>query len=219
MIASVRGAVVDISADVAVIEVGGVGLAIQCTPVTAAGLRRGEEATVHTSLVVREDSLTLYGFTDADERAVFEIVQTVSGVGPRVAQAIVTTLRPDALRQIVAAEDVVALTQVPGIGKKGAQRLVLELKDKLGAPAIGAAGVGVTATAAGGGASGWQPQVHAALVGLGWSTRDADTALSAVADEFGDAAAETDVALLLRSALQAMGRPVTSPVTSSVAGR
>lgn len=208
MIASVRGVVIDVAADVAVIEVGGLGMAIQCTPATIAGLRRGEEATVHTSLVVREDSLTLYGFTDADERAVFEIVQTVSGVGPRVAQAIIATLRPDALRQIVASEDVVALTQVPGIGKKGAQRLVLELKDKLGSPAISAAGGRASTTAAGGAAGGWQPQVHAALVGLGWSARDADAALSAVADEFGDAAAETDVAVLLRSALQSMGRSV-----------
>ena len=208
MIASVRGPVIAVAADVAVIEVGGLGLAIQCTPATVAGLRRGEEATVHTSLVVREDSLTLYGFADADERAIFEIVQTVSGVGPRVAQAIIATLRPDALRQIVASEDVVALTQVPGIGKKGAQRLVLELKDKLGSPSIGVAGGGMTATGAGGAVGSWQPQVHAALVGLGWSARDADAALSAVADEFGDTAAETDVAVLLRSALQSMGRPV-----------
>jgi Holliday junction DNA helicase RuvA len=208
MIASVRGAVIDVGPDAVVIEVGGLGLAIQCTPATAAGLRRGEEATVHTSLVVREDSLTLYGFTDADERAVFEVLQTVSGVGPRLAQAMLAALRPDALRQIVASEDVVALTQVPGIGKKGAQRLVLELKDKLGAPSIGAAGGRVMTTAAGGPAGAWQPQVHAALVGLGWSARDADAALSAVADEFGDAAAETDVAVLLRSALQSMGRAV-----------
>jgi len=208
VIACVRGTVIDIASEAAVIEVGGLGLAIQCTPATAAGLRRGEEATVHTSLVVREDSLTLYGFTDADERAVFEIVQTVSGVGPRVAQAIIATLRPDALRQIVASEDVDALTQVPGIGKKGAQRLVLELKDKLGAPTIGAAGGGATPTAAGGAVGGWQPQVHAALVGLGWTVRDADGAVSAVTEEFGDAATETDVAVLLRSALQSMGRAV-----------
>ncbi len=208
MIASVRGAVIDIAADVAVIEVGGLGLAIQCTPATTAALRRGEEATVHTSLVVREDSLTLYGFTDADERAVFEVLQTVSGVGPRVAQGVLATLRPDALRQIVATEDIVALTQVPGIGKKGAQRLVLELKDKLGSPVIGSAGGGALTPAAGGAPGGWQTQVHAALVGLGWSARDADAALSAVAEEFGEAAAETDVAVLLRSALQSMGRSV-----------
>lgn len=208
MIASVRGSVIDIAADVAVIEVGGLGLAIQCTPATAAGLRRGEEATVHTSLVVREDSLTLYGFIDADERGVFEVLQTVSGVGPRVAQGVLATLRPDALRQIVAAEDIVALTQVPGIGKKGAQRLVLELKDKLGSPAIGAAGGSLMTTAPGGASGGWQPQVHAALVGLGWSVRDADAALGAVAEEFGEGAAETDVAVLLRSALQSMGRGV-----------
>lgn len=208
MIAVVRGTVLDIAADVAVIEVGGLGLAVQCTPTTLASLRRGEEATVHTSLVVREDSLTLYGFADADERAVFEVLQTVSGVGPRLAQGMLAALRPDALRQIVVTEDIAALTQVPGIGKKGAQRLVLELKDKLGAPNIGSAaareatGTGPAQTGA------WQLQVHAALVGLGWGARDADAALTAVAEEFGDDADSADVAILLRAALQSMGRAV-----------
>ncbi|MCZ3386980.1 MAG: Holliday junction branch migration protein RuvA [Actinomycetia bacterium] len=208
MIASLRGAVIDLGPDGAVIEVGGLGLAVQCTPATTANLRRGEEATVHTSLVVREDSLTLYGFADADERTVFEVLRTVTGVGPRLAQGMLAALRPDALRQIVAAEDVAALTQVPGIGKKGAQRLVLELKDKLGSPATGGARGTAGAALSGASSAGWQPQVHAALVGLGWSGRDADAALGAVADEFGDRAAETDVAVLLRSALQSMSRAV-----------
>jgi Holliday junction DNA helicase RuvA len=207
VIASVSGAVLDVSTESAVIEVGGLGLSIQCTPPTLATLRRGESATIHTSLIVREDSLTLYGFADADERAVFDVVQTVSGVGPRLAQAIVAALRPDALRQIVATEDVNALTQVPGIGKKGAQRLVLELKDKLGAqrasltsvPTGAAAGHGVAVTG-----SSWRPQVHAALVGLGWSTREADSALVLVAEEHGEDAAEVDVGVLLKTALRAM---------------
>lgn len=212
MIAVVRGTVLDIAADVAVIEMGGLGLAVQCTPTTLAGLRRGEEATVHTSLVVREDSLTLYGFADADERSVFEVLQSVSGVGPRLAQGVVAALRPDALRQIVATEDIAALTQVPGIGKKGAQRLVLELKDKLGAPGIVSAAARGEATAAGAvQAGGWQSQVHAALVGLGWGARDADAALTAVAEEFGEDADTADIAVLLRAALQSMG--------SGVAGR
>lgn len=208
MIASVRGAVIDVGVDVAVIEVGGLGLAVHCTPATAAGLRPGVEATVHTSLVVREDSLTLYGFADADERAVFEVLQTVSGVGPRLAQGMLATLRPDALRQIVAAEDIAALTQVPGIGKKGAQRLVLELKDKLGAPTLGGVSGQADHAAANRIAGSWQVQVHAALVGLGWSSRDADAALASVSDEFGDDAAETDVARLLRAALQSMSGAV-----------
>jgi Holliday junction DNA helicase RuvA len=169
-----------------------------------ATLRRGEPATVHTSLVVREDSLTLYGFTDADERSVFDVVQTVSGVGPRLAQAIVAALRPDALRQIVATEDVAALTQVPGIGKKGAQRLVLELRDKLGAPA-GPVEASTSPDGAGPDLGGWRPQVHAALVGLGWSSREADTALVVVAEEYGTDADQIDVGVLLKTALRAMG--------------
>jgi Holliday junction DNA helicase RuvA len=205
VIASVSGVVSDLSIDAAVIDVGGIGLAVQCTPATLASLRRGDPATVHTTLVVREESLTLYGFADADERSVFEVVQTVSGVGPRLAQAIVAALRPDTLRQIVATEDVTALTQVPGIGKKGAQRLVLELKDKLGAPAGGPAPVsGPTPGSADGGAS-WRPQVHAALVGLGWSAREADAAVVMVADEYGADADQIDVGVLLKTALQAMG--------------
>ena len=204
MIASVRGLVLDITPDVAVIEVGGVGMAVQCTPSTLATLRRGETAILHTTLVVREDSLTLYGFADPDERGVFEVVQTVSGVGPRLAQAIVGSMPPDSLRQIVASEDVVALTQVPGIGKKGAQRLVLELRDKLGAPS-GGVFTAVPATGGAGGTSGgWRPQVHAALVGLGWSTREADAALVVVAEEYGADADTIDVGVLLKTALQAM---------------
>lgn len=205
MIASVRGAVLDLTADVAVIEVGGLGLTVQCTPPTLATLRRGDYATVHTSLIVREDSLTLYGFADADERGVFEIVQTVSGVGPRLAQAIVAALRPDALRQLVATDDVNALTQVPGIGKKGAQRLVLELKDKLGAPSgrVGTESHANGLSSIDDGAS-WRPQVHAALVGLGWSAREAESAVSIVADEHGEDAASTDVGVLLKTALRSM---------------
>jgi holliday junction DNA helicase RuvA len=208
VIAVVRGTVLDVAADVAVIEVGGLGLAVQCTPTTLASLRRGEEATVHTSLVVREDSLTLYGFADADERAIFEVLQSVSGVGPRLAQGMLAALRPDALRQIVATEDITALTQVPGIGKKGAQRLVLELKDKLGAPSIGMAADREAAGAGSAHTSAWQSQLHTALVGLGWGARDADAALTAVAEEFGEDADSAEIAVLLRAALQSMGRAV-----------
>jgi Holliday junction DNA helicase RuvA len=204
MIASVRGAVLDLSADAVVIEVGGLGLSIHCTPPTLATLRRGENATVHTSLIVREDSLTLYGFADADERAVFDVVQTVSGVGPRLAQAIVAALRPDALRQMVANEDIAALTQVPGIGKKSAQRLVLELKDKLGAPTGGFTGSATATGVSVDGGGSWRPQVHAALVGLGWSSREADQALVVVAEEYGADADQIDVGVLLKTALRAM---------------
>ena len=127
MIAHLDGIVCAIAPEGAVIEVGGVGLLVQATPGTLAALRTGERARVATSLVVREDALTLYGFASDDERDVFELVQTASGVGPRLALAMLASFSPDGLRQAIAAEDVAALTRVPGIGRKGAQRIVLEL--------------------------------------------------------------------------------------------
>ena len=139
MIAHLRGTVAGVAPDGAVIEVGGVGMRVQCTPGTLATLRPGEQAQVATALVVREDSLTLYGFRSDDERNVFELLQTASGVGPRLALAMLAVHTPDALRRAVTAEDLDTLIMVPGIGKKGAQRIVLELKDRLGPPGEGAA--------------------------------------------------------------------------------
>jgi holliday junction DNA helicase RuvA len=200
VIAFLEGTVASAGPDGAVIEVGGVGLSVQCTPGTLATLRKGERARVPTSLVVREESLTLYGFADDDERTVFELLQTASGVGPRLALAIIAVHSPHALRRAVATEDVAALTQVPGIGKKGAQRIVLELKDRLGAPgddAVPAGPAGVPARAA----AGWRTQVHTGLVNLGWSARDAEAAVTAVAPE-AEGSDAPDVAVLLRSALR-----------------
>ena len=142
MIAHLDGIVCAIAPEGAVIEVGGVGLLVQATPGTLAGLRTGERARVATSLVVREDALTLYGFASDDERDVFELVQTCSGVGPRLALAMLASFSPDGLRQAIASEDVVALTRVPGIGRKGAQRIVLELAGRLGSPAAPAGVLG-----------------------------------------------------------------------------
>src|SRR3984957_15620290 len=133
MIAHLDGTVCGLAPDGAVIEVGGVGLLVQCTPGTLAGLRMGERAKVATSLTVREDALTLYGFASEDERNVFELLQTPSGVGPRLALAMLAVHEPDALRRAVATEDLTTLMLVPGIGKKGAQRIVLELAGRLGA--------------------------------------------------------------------------------------
>lgn len=134
MIAFVSGPVAALAPDSAVVEVGGIGIAVQCTPNTLSGLRMGQQTKLATSLVVREDSLTLYGFVDDDERQVFELLQTASGVGPRLAQAMLAVHSPDALRRAIATSDERALTAVPGIGKKGAQKLLLELKDRLGEP-------------------------------------------------------------------------------------
>ncbi|HVY09376.1 MAG TPA: Holliday junction branch migration protein RuvA [Mycobacteriales bacterium] len=206
MIATVSGVVAAIGAEAAVIEVGGVGIAVQCTPATLGSLRVGDAARLATSLVVREDSLTLFGFATEDERLVFETLQGVTGVGPRLAQSVLAVHSPDAIRTAVATEDVGALTLVPGIGRKGAQRLVLELKDKLGA-ASGAANVVRLPGSAGPGA--WRDQLRDALTGLGWTGREVDEALAAVGPEAEAAIAvgdTPDVALLLRSCLQMLSR-------------
>jgi Holliday junction DNA helicase RuvA len=206
MIAFVAGRVASLAPDAAVVEVGGIGLAVQCTPGTLAGLRLGEQAQLATALVVREDSLTLYGFADADERAVFELLQTASGVGPRVAQAMLATHSPDALRRAVASEDLGALMLVSGVGRKGAQRIVLELKDKLGEPT--GAGTSGRARSLPSDAR-WRQQLQSALLGLGWSSREADEAVAHVspdADETLAAGGEPDVALLLRTALRSLSR-------------
>jgi Holliday junction DNA helicase RuvA len=203
VIASLTGTVLARRADHAVVSVGGVGLLVQCTPALLAGMREGETTTVATALVVREDSLTLFGFTDDDERAVFEILQTVSGVGPKLAQAVLAVHAPDSLRRIVATEDIAALTQVPGVGRKGAQRLVLELKDRLG---TGAADHPTTATTtAGPGGPAWSEQIVAALVGLGWTSRDADRAVGVVAEDLAATGEPVpDTPTLLRLALRSL---------------
>jgi holliday junction DNA helicase RuvA len=203
MIAHLTGRVATIAPDGAVIDVGGVGLFVQCTPGTLAGLRTGEQARVATSLVVREDSLTLYGFGTDDERAVFELLQTASGVGPRLAQAMLAVLTPDALRRAVATEDLAALMSVPGIGRKGAQRIVLELAGRLGAP-VGPASVNGSGAAAV--PPQWQGQVRAGLVSLGWGGREADQAIAAVEPELGDEDGDVEVAVALRAALRVLGR-------------
>jgi Holliday junction DNA helicase RuvA len=198
MIAFVRGEVAAVGLTSAVVEVGGVGLELMCTPGTLATLRTGHAATLPTSMVVREDSLTLFGFLDDDEKATFELLQTASGVGPKLAQAMLAVLDPDDLRIAVAGDDVKTLTRVPGIGQKGAQRIILELKDRLGAP------VGVAARAAAPTtAEPWRDQVRQGLVGLGWSAKDADRAFDTVAPEAG---AAPDVASLLRAALRTLSK-------------
>lgn len=202
MIAFVRGTVADVTLNSAVIEVGGVGLELNCTPNTLATLRLGSEATMPTSMVVREESLTLFGFLDDDEKSVFEILQTSSGVGPKLAQAMLAVHSPDELRRAVTAEDFKALTIVPGIGQKGAQRIVLELKDRIGSPTGPVARSGASTP----GAKAWRDQVHAGLVGLGWSVKEADKAVESVAPLATESHGEPNVAALLRSALRTLSR-------------
>jgi holliday junction DNA helicase RuvA len=198
MIASVTGTVTGLGPDGAVVEVGGVGLLLACTPTTLASLRVGETARLATALVVREDSLTLYGFATDDERNVFELLQTASGVGPKLALAMLAVHGPDDLRRAVATEDLAALGLVPGIGRKGAQRIVLELKDKLGD-----VGTGGTTIRLPDGSDTWREQLRSGLTGLGWSAREVEEALASVAPADPEA---PDVGALLKQALQLLGR-------------
>jgi Holliday junction DNA helicase RuvA len=198
VIAFVRGDVAAVTLTSAVLEVGGVGLEQMCTPGTLATLRPGQVATLPTSMVVREDSLTLFGFLDDDEKGTFELVQTASGVGPKLAQAMLACLSPDELRTAVAGDDVKALTRVPGIGQTGAQRIILELKDRIGAPVGHSHRPGAVPVA-----DPWRDQVRQGLVGLGWSAKDADQAVESVAPEAGPV---PDVAGLLRAALRSLSK-------------
>jgi Holliday junction DNA helicase RuvA len=198
VIAGVRGEVLEIGLDHAVVEVGGVGLAVHATPATLARLRRGEQARLATSLVVREDSLTLFGFADAQERELFALLQTVTGVGPRLALATLSVLDAEALRRALADGDVAALTRVPGIGRKGADRMVLELRDKVAAADVPAAPVPAVA----GGARG--PVVEA-LLGLGFPAKAAEAAVDAVLAGDGTADA-AEASAVLRAALARLGR-------------
>jgi Holliday junction DNA helicase RuvA len=198
MIASVRGVVAAVSPDGAVIEVGGVGLAVQCAPGTLAGLRLGAEARLATSLIVREDSLTLYGFADDEEKQLFELLQTASGVGPRLAQAVLAVHSPETVRRAIATADTATLTRVPGIGKKGAERLVLELRDRIGPVVVG------NDETAGVLAGAWQEQVRQGLIGLGWTASQAEQAVAAVAETVDGTT--PPVPVLLKQAIRLLGK-------------
>ncbi len=202
MIAHLTGTVSQIGGTWVVLDLGGFGVRALATPATVASVTVGEPTTLHTSLVVREDSLTLYGFTDADERDAFELVQSASGIGPKLAQAVVSVLPPDDLRAAIMTENLVALTKVPGIGRKGAQKMVIELKDKINAlgaiPDLSAAAPRVAADE-------WREQVASGLESLGWSAKDAAAAVEGVAP-----LREQDPALgigeLMRAALRSLAR-------------
>jgi holliday junction DNA helicase RuvA len=206
MIAHLHGTVAGIAPDGAVLDIGGFGVRVLCTPGTLAALRLGERAQLATSLAVKEDSLTLYGFATEDERNVFELVQSAKGVGASLALAILAVHTPDGLRRAVATEDLNALTKVPRIGKKGAQQIVLDLRDKLGPPGEGADHLpGSRSTAR---TPSWRDQVQSGLVNLGWSAKDADQAIDAL-EEDGAIAVDgepVNVAVTLRAALRKLAK-------------
>ncbi|MBK8446259.1 MAG: Holliday junction branch migration protein RuvA [Micropruina sp.] len=199
MIAQLSGTVIAAGPTWVVLDLNGFGVKALCSPSTAGSVRLGQPATLATSLVVREDSLTLYGFADADERDCFELVQSAGGIGPKIAQAVVSVLTPDALRAAIAAENIAALTKVPGIGVKGAQRLVIELKDKINAlAAVGPPSAQPVPLI-------WREQVKGGLEGLGWSSRDAERACDSVAGLI-EADPSTPVAVLMRAALRSLAK-------------
>lgn len=199
MIASVRGPVLAVGLDHAVVEVGGVGMAVQATPATLATLRTGAEVRLHTTLVVREDSLTLYGFADADARELFVLLQTVSGIGPRLALAAIAVLDPETLRAAIADGNIAVLTQVPGIGRKGAERLSLELRDKVDATPLPAQEPAANGHRSGGRV---RAEVVEALISLGFAAKQAETAVDSVlAGEPGE-----NTAVVLRAALSSIGK-------------
>lgn len=200
MIASLSGRVISVGPTSAVVEVGGLGVLALCSPNTVAGLQVGQRATLATSLIVREDSLTLYGFASVDEREFFELLLTASGVGPKLAQAALAVLSPDELRQAIASENLVQLCKVPGVGRKGAQRIVLELKDKINT-------VGLAEPEAGSppDLSAWRDQVASGLQGLGWSAKDAEAACAEV-EYLPREDPQVSVAALMKAALQTLAR-------------
>lgn len=198
MIASVRGRVLSLSLDSLVLEVGGVGILMYVTPRTLTGVRMGDEVTMFSSLVVREDSLTLYGFADDDERQLFDLLQTATGVGPKLAQSMLAVHSPEILRHAVAHEEFGVLEQVPGIGRKGAQRIVLELKDRIGTSSTPRLNLQPEP---------WRDQVHSALIGLGFSAKDATEALDSITSESSeDSDGNVDVAQMLKAALRSRHR-------------
>ncbi|WP_019147927.1 Holliday junction branch migration protein RuvA [Timonella senegalensis] len=202
MIASLTGTVTVVRLNSVVLDVGGVGYLVYATPNTLATLRSGEQASLATYLVVREDSMTLYGFGDPDDREVFEIVQTVSGVGPRLALAMLAVHSANDIRMAVINQDVKALTRVPGVGPKVAQRILLELAGKMAAPVIVQGKGGPVPVAQ----TDERSQVIEALVSLGWNAKAAEDAVETVLKDKGESiVVSAAVPSTLRSALKVLG--------------
>ena len=191
MIAHLSGSILDVRLNQLVIDVGGIGYQVTVAPELAADSRVGQSISLHTSLVVREDSWTLFGFSNADAKNLFEQLQSVTGIGHKVASALLAVYQPEELRSAIAAQDNAALERVPGIGKKVASRIILELKDKFGG------GYRSKSSLSGP----WRTQVIGALTGLGYSAKEAESALDDVLSDFGRTPTETDLPEMLKLAL------------------
>ncbi|HRD09983.1 MAG TPA: Holliday junction branch migration protein RuvA [Candidatus Nanopelagicaceae bacterium] len=191
MIAHLSGSILDVRLNQLVIDVAGIGYQVTVAPELAAESRVGQSISLHTSLVVREDSWTLFGFSNADAKNLFEQLQSVTGIGPKVASALLAVYQPEELRSAIAAQDNAALERVPGIGKKVASRIILELKDKFGG------GYRSKSSLSGP----WRTQVIGALTGLGYSAKEAESALDDVLSDFGRTPTEADLPEMLKLAL------------------
>jgi Holliday junction DNA helicase RuvA len=191
MIAHLSGSILDVRLNQLVIDVGGIGYQVTVAPELASDSRVGQSISLHTSLVVREDSWTLFGFSNADAKNLFEQLQSVTGIGPKVASALLAVYQPEELRSAIAAQDNAALERVPGIGKKVASRIILELKDKFGG------GYRSKSSLSGP----WRTQVIGALTGLGYSAKEAESALDDVLSDFGRTPTEADLPEMLKLAL------------------
>jgi holliday junction DNA helicase RuvA len=197
MISLINGVVRSIGSDKVIVEVGGVGLAVSVTTQTGSQLNVGVPVQLFTTLIVREDALTLFGFLDEESRSTFEMVQTVTGIGPKVALAIMGSHSPQTLAAAIAQEDISAIEKVPGIGRKGAQRLILELKGKIsdfGTSHKSAHHQPV-----------WREQLTSALVSLGFTAKDSDAAINSVLADYAESGvepSEIELSELLKKALQ-----------------
>ncbi|WP_054814051.1 Holliday junction branch migration protein RuvA [Nocardia arizonensis] len=198
MITSVRGEVLEVALDHVVIEAAGVGYRLNATPATLATLTRGEQARLFAAMIVREDSMTLFGFADTEARDLFGLLQTVSGVGPRLAMAVLAVLEPEALRKALAESNVAALTRVPGIGKRGAERMVVELRDKVNLVPVQSGPPGSAPPAV----APVRDQVVEALTGLSFPLKQAEQAVDGILAELPAA----DTSTVLRAALGRLGR-------------
>lgn len=203
MIAFIRGEIWKSGPDFVVVDTGDQGIKVLCPPATASSLRVGDPAFLYTALIVREDSWTLYGFTDEDQCAMFDLVQTVTGIGPRIALGVVAGLSPSDFAHAILSEDLDVLISISGIGKKGAARMVLELRDK-----VVATGGKVTVGSRAKRAQSWRIAVGAGLASLGWTSREAEAAMDSVTDNYPDLIAQTepDVGELLKASLRSLDR-------------
>ena len=194
MIASLSGLVKSSSSTSAVIEVGGVGILVHLTAKTAGNLKTGKQADLYTSLIVREDALTLYGFESNSAREMFETLQTVSGIGPKVAQSALSIYEPNELASAINSGESAVLERIPGLGKKGAQRVILELKDKVSGSKLPS------------GKFDWRAPLESALSGLGFTSKEIERLFKEIADQVGDGVSTMSPSELLKLALQIKGR-------------